>query len=38
MDARIQRLMHLQVLDVRLAELRNRLQAMPAQIAAVTRE
>jgi predicted nucleic acid-binding Zn-ribbon protein len=35
MDARIQRLMHLQVLDVRLAELRNRLQAMPAQIAAV---
>lgn len=35
MDAQIQRLVHLQVLDVRLAELRSRLQAIPAQIAAV---
>jgi predicted nucleic acid-binding Zn-ribbon protein len=34
MDARIQRLVHLQALDVRLAELRKRLQAIPAQIAA----
>src|SRR5690242_7302159 len=35
MDAQIQRLVHLQTLDVRLAELRSRLQAMPAQLAAV---
>lgn len=35
MDAQIQRLVHLQSLDVRLAELRNRLQAIPAQLAAV---
>ncbi len=35
MDAQIQRLVHLQVLDTRLAELRNRLQAIPAQLAAV---
>jgi predicted nucleic acid-binding Zn-ribbon protein len=34
MDAHIQRLVHLQVLDTRLAELRNRLQAIPAQVAA----
>jgi predicted nucleic acid-binding Zn-ribbon protein len=34
MDAQIQRLVHLQVLDVRLAELRNRLHAIPAQLAA----
>ncbi|PYU23988.1 MAG: hypothetical protein DMG30_09635 [Acidobacteria bacterium] len=35
MDVQIQRLLHLQALDVRLAELRNRLQAIPAQLAAV---
>jgi len=35
MDAQIQRLVHLQALDVRLAELRKRLEAIPAQIAAV---
>ena len=35
MDAQIQRLVHVQGLDVRLAEVRNRLQAIPAQIAAV---
>jgi len=35
MDAQIQRLVHLQSLDVRLAELRNRLQAIPAQLAVV---
>ncbi|HYT07413.1 MAG TPA: C4-type zinc ribbon domain-containing protein [Rugosimonospora sp.] len=35
MDAQIQRLVHLQALDTRLAELRNRLQAIPAQLAAV---
>jgi uncharacterized protein len=35
MDAQIQRLVHLQVLDLRLAELRSRLQAIPAQLAAV---
>jgi uncharacterized protein len=35
MDAQIQRLVHLQALDTRLAELRNRLQAVPAQLAAV---
>jgi predicted nucleic acid-binding Zn-ribbon protein len=34
MDAQIQRLVHLQALDLRLAELHNRLQAIPAQIAA----
>jgi predicted nucleic acid-binding Zn-ribbon protein len=34
MDAQIQRLVHLQALDLRLAELRNRLQAIPAQLAA----
>lgn len=34
MDAQIQRLVHLQALDTRLAELRNRLQGIPAQIAA----
>src|SRR5580700_4231498 len=34
MDVRIQRLVQLQVLDVRLAELRNRLQAIPAQLTA----
>ena len=35
MDAQIQRLVHLQALDVRLAELRKRLEAIPAQTAAV---
>lgn len=35
MDAHIQRLVHLQALDVRLAELRKRLEAIPAQIATV---
>ena len=35
MDAQIQRLVRLQALDVRLAELRKRLETMPAQIAAV---
>ena len=35
MDAQIQRLVHLQALDVRLAELRNRVKAIPAQLAAV---
>src|SRR6266568_8341908 len=35
MDAQIQRLVHLQALDTRLAELRNRLQAIPAQLSAV---
>ena len=35
MDPQIQRLVNLQVLDARLAELRNRLQAIPAQIAAL---
>jgi len=35
MDPHIQRLVHLQVLDLRLAELRNRLQAIPGQLAAV---
>jgi predicted nucleic acid-binding Zn-ribbon protein len=35
MDAQIQRLVHLQALDMRLAELRNRLHAIPAQLAAV---
>jgi uncharacterized protein len=35
MDAQIQRLVHLQTLDVRLAELRSRLHAIPAQLAAV---
>jgi predicted nucleic acid-binding Zn-ribbon protein len=35
MDPQIQRLVHLQALDVRLAELRNRLQAIPAQLAAL---
>ena len=35
MDAHIQRLLHLQLLDTRLAELRNRLQAIPGQLAAV---
>lgn len=35
MDAQIQRLVHLQTLDVRLAELRGRRQAIPAQLAAV---
>jgi predicted nucleic acid-binding Zn-ribbon protein len=34
MDAQIQRLVHLQALDVRLAELRKRLEAIPAQVAA----
>jgi uncharacterized protein len=34
MDAQIQRLVHLQSLDMRLAELRSRLQAIPAQLAA----
>jgi uncharacterized protein len=34
MDEQIQRLVHLQSLDVRLAELRHRLQAVPAQLAA----
>jgi predicted nucleic acid-binding Zn-ribbon protein len=33
MDAQIQRLVHLQVVDVRLADLRSRLQAIPAQLA-----
>lgn len=35
MDPQIQRLVHLQVLDLRLAELRSRLQAIPAQLAAL---
>lgn len=35
MDAQTQRLVHLQVLDARLAELRNRLQAIPGQLAAL---
>src|SRR5690348_2858999 len=35
MDPQIQRLVHLQVLDARLAELRARLQAIPALVAAV---
>jgi predicted nucleic acid-binding Zn-ribbon protein len=35
MDAQIHRIVHLQALDIRLAELRKRLQAIPAQIAAV---
>jgi uncharacterized protein len=35
MDAQIQRLVHLQVLDARLAELSNRLHAIPGQLAAV---
>lgn len=35
MDAQIQRLVHLQALDLRLAELRNRLHAIPAQLSAV---
>jgi uncharacterized protein len=35
MDPQIQSLVHLQVLDARLAELRNGLQALPAQIAAL---
>jgi len=35
MDAQIQRLVQLQAIDVRLAELRKRLEAIPAQIAAV---
>jgi len=35
MDAQIQRLVHLQALDLRLAELRKGLEAIPAQIAAV---
>jgi predicted nucleic acid-binding Zn-ribbon protein len=35
MDPQIQRLVHLQALDMRLAELRNRLKAIPAQLAAV---
>lgn len=35
MDPQIQRLVHLQVLDLRLAELRHRLQAVPGQLAAV---
>ena len=35
MDAQIQRLVQLQALDVRLAELRRRLEAIPSQIAAV---
>jgi predicted nucleic acid-binding Zn-ribbon protein len=35
MDAQIQRLVQLQVLDLRLAELRNRLQAIPGQTAAL---
>lgn len=34
MDAQIQRLVQLQSLDMRLAELRSRLQAIPAQVAA----
>jgi uncharacterized protein len=34
MDAQIQRLVHLQVLDARLAALRSRLQAIPGQLAA----
>ena len=35
MDPQIQRLVHLQVLDARLAELRSRLHAIPSQIAAL---
>jgi predicted nucleic acid-binding Zn-ribbon protein len=35
MDPQIQRLVQLQALDLRLAELRNRLHAIPAQLAAV---
>jgi uncharacterized protein len=35
MDPQIQRLVHLQVLDARLAELRNRLEALPAQLASL---
>ena len=35
MDPQIQRLVHLQVLDARLAELRSRLQAFPQQLAAL---
>ena len=35
MDAQIQQLVHLQSLDVRLAELRARLQAIPAQLTAL---
>src|SRR5246127_3099591 len=35
MEPQIQRLVHLQVLDARLAELRNGLQTIPAQIAAL---
>jgi predicted nucleic acid-binding Zn-ribbon protein len=35
MDAQTQRLVHLQAVDVRLAGLRNRLQAIPAQLAAI---
>ena len=35
MDAHIQRLVHLQALDMRLSELRSRLQALPAQVAAI---
>ena len=34
MDAQTQRLVHLQVLDARLVELRNRLQAIPGQLVA----
>src|ERR1700680_2388078 len=35
MDVHIQRLVHLQALDMRLLELSNRLQALPAQVAAI---
>jgi uncharacterized protein len=35
MDAQIQRLVHLQALDLRVTELRNRLQAIPGKLAAV---
>jgi predicted nucleic acid-binding Zn-ribbon protein len=35
MDAHIQRLVHLQALDMRLLELNGRLQALPAQVAAI---
>src|SRR5437588_4514067 len=35
MDPQIQRLVHLQVLDARLAELRSRLHAIPSQIASL---
>jgi len=35
MDAHIQRLVHLQTLDMRLLELNGRLQALPAQVAAI---